>query len=284
MPYIPKFRYTDTMTVNLMRIEGAKVMVENITLPEKALKNLSRNAEIRSTHFSTKIEGNTLGLREVEKVVRSRGNRLGKYEQEVRNYWRSLEFLKKESKTKTKIDRKFVQRLHRIIDIRGAGRRGQFSPYRVEQNVIGNHKGNVVYRPPEPDDVKLLMDELLDWVESKTGKALPVPVWAGIFSYRFLSIHPFMDGNGRAARALATYMLHREGYGLRGIFSVEDYYCRDIAAYYDNLQMGLSENYYLGRNDPDMTRWIEYFIDIVRLAFEEAGFTAGKEADKSGPA
>jgi len=283
MTYKPKFRYTNSMVVGLMAIENARATVDAIDLPDYVLFPLRRDASIRSTHFSTKIEGNILGLREVRKVVEGKRNRLGQYEQEVRNYWKALEFLQREVEKKTPISHKFIQQLHRIIEVRGLGRRGKYSPYRAEQNSVKNESGQVVYLPPEPKDVQPLMDDLVEWAESQTTHQLPVPIWAGILSYQFLTIHPFMDGNGRTARALATYLLHREGYGLRGIFSLEDHYVKDINAYYERLQMGLPVNYYYGRNDPDLLPWLYYFTYIVASAFMEAAkYLAQVEGGKLG--
>ncbi len=268
MPYKPKFKYTSKMVLDLMGIEGAKEVVNNIPLPDYALLVLQHEAALQSTHYSTQIEGNILGLREVEKVARNKKNRLGHYEQEVRNYWNALIFLGEQAKQKAPITHDFIQKVHRTIEVRTFGQRGKKSPYRKEQNVI---RGRYAYRPPKPEDVQGLMDDLVNWVESKTVKEnLPVPVKAGIFSYQFLTIHPFMDGNGRTARALATYIFHRDGYDLKGIFSVEEQYARNLDAYYRNLQLGLPENYYEGRNDPDITSWLEYFVNVAAVAFNSA--------------
>jgi len=83
-----------------------------------------------------------------------------------------------------------------------------------------------------------------------------------------VSIHPFGDGNGRTARALATTELWRSGYDMRGFLSLEEHYTADLQAYYDNLQMGLAVNFYEGRHDPDHTRWLEFFIGTMAEAAE----------------
>lgn len=64
---------------------------------------------------------------------------------------------------------------------------------------------------------------------------------------QFATIHPYFDGNGRTARLLTTLLLHRAGYGLKGIYSLEKYYTRDLEAYHAALTVGPSHNYYMGR-------------------------------------
>ena len=68
--------------------------------------------------------------------------------------------------------------------------------------------------------------------------------------------HPFVDGNGRTARALATLVLYQRGYDFRRLFALEDYYNRDRAEYYKAINIG--KNYDARRDD--FTPWLEYFV------------------------
>jgi Fic family protein len=129
--------------------------------------------------------------------------------------------------------------------------------------------GAIVYLPPEPRDVPALMGGLVSWVE-REWDALPVPVIAGLMHYQFVTIHPYFDGNGRTARLLATYLLHRGGYGLNGFFSLEEYHARDLAAYYGSLVTHPHHNYYEGRADADLTPWLEYFLQVLAVVFRTA--------------
>lgn len=107
------------------------------------------------------------------------------------------------------------------------------------------------------------------WLNSRENVDLPAPLRTGIFVYQFLSIHPYIDGNGRTGRALASYML-RQGLGIENLFVLEKYYNRNLSSYYENLQLGLHHNYYFGRNDADLTPWLNFFITGVREALQDA--------------
>ncbi|ETW92370.1 MAG: hypothetical protein ETSY2_53605, partial [Candidatus Entotheonella gemina] len=88
---------------------------------------------------------------------------------------------------------------------------------------------------------------------------LPIPIVAALAHYQLATIHPYFDGNGRAARLLTTLILHRFGYGLKGIYTLEAYYAQNLPAYYEALAVGPSHNYYLGRAEADVTDFVTYF-------------------------
>jgi Fic family protein len=91
---------------------------------------------------------------------------------------------------------------------------------------------------------------------------------AGIAHYQLATIHPYYDGNGRTARLLTTLILHLGGYDLKGLYSLEEYYARNLAAYYEAIGVGESHNYYFGRAEADITKWVEYFVEGMAVAFE----------------
>ena len=105
-----------------------------------------------------------------------------------------------------------------------------------------------------------------------------MPIRAAIAHYQFATIHPYYDGNGRTARLLTTLILHTGGYGLKGLYALEEYYARELASYYSALTVGPSHNYYLGRAEADITGWIAYFIKGMVEAFEKVRDQAMQES------
>lgn len=281
--YQPSFKYTHIIVKALAAIERAKVTVEMLPLPLELEKELRNSVKVRMAHYSTRIEGNLLDLDAASEVV-LRKDRIGsKAEQEVRNYWDALTFIDTAKRMRIRISEGFIKRLHAIIEVRGAGRRTKQSEFRgpmppgVLFAVYDNLTGVPDYIPPDNNDVPKLMRDFLGWLNSDESRELPVPIKAAIAVYQLLTIHPFDDGNGRTARALATYILSEEGYNLKGFNSMEEYYANDLHGYYSNLQMGLPVLYYEGRNNPpDLAPWIEYFVSIMEHAFSKVATLAQK--------
>ncbi len=228
---------------------------------------LKYDAQRRSTRYSTAIEGNALRLEEIRQGIALADRTGSQQQQEVRNYWMALEWLERQVEDNARFSEEFIRRLHRIIIVRGRGRRGEMSDYRTEEcPVVDVATGQVDYGPPRPEDVPSLIEALVAWRNSADAMTLPGPVRAGLLAYQFVTIHPFPDGNGRTGRALASAELWFSGYRMRGFLSMEEEYFGDLQRYYDSLQMGLPMDYYEGRDDPDLTPWLAYFLETMASA------------------
>lgn len=264
----PRYTITDGIARNLMDIQRAATVVDSLPLPSSVLQEMQKQSRERTVVLSTKIEGNRLDER--TKRARVYANSQNAEEQEVFNLMKALEFLDRSEERQIPITEEFIKKLHAIIQVIPYGRRPRVSDYRNEQNQVGKRNGAGVYLPPEPKDVPELMEDLVAWINGKSVFSTPAPLKAGVFMYRFLTIHPYIDGNGRTARMLATYILRMAGLGLKGLLVLESYYDRNLGGYYENLQLGLHHNYDFGRHDPDMTAWLEFFVKGLANVFEEA--------------
>ncbi len=264
----PVFTITPEIAQQLIEIESYKQTIETLPITVKTLAHLRETARLKTIHYSTQIEGNRLSQEEVKKVLIKQKNFPGRErdEQEVRGYYAALEFLSQCVANNKPITEKIIQTLHALVMAHGRTR-VQPSPYRTGQNVIRESRTNtIVYLPPEPRDVAPLMHALVRWI-NKNQKTLPCPLLAGIAHYQFVTIHPYFDGNGRTARLLTTLILHLGGYSLKGIYSLEEYYAKNLGDYYQALSLGASHNYYMGRAEADITPWMAYFCEGMATSF-----------------
>ena len=280
----PRFIITARIASALMRIEAAKSAVEYLPITPWVLATLRHTARLLSTHLSTRIEGNRLTQEEVSKVVEERQHvaRRERDEREVLGYFQALEKIEEFAAGGGPITERTVQLLHAMV-MAGGSRKVKPTTYRDGQNVIRDSRTNrIVYMPPEAKDVVALMRGLLTWIESSEAQGVPCPLRAGIAHYQFATIHPYYDGNGRTARLLTTLILHAGGYSLKGLYSLEEYYARDLGGYYDALNIGPSYNYYGGRAESDITTWVEYFCEGAAGSFENVKKRAQEAAGKGG--
>lgn len=283
----PKYTITPKIARDLMRIEAVRQSIIRLPMTVTVQKRLRETARLISTHYSTEIEGNRLTLEQAEKVIYSKANFPGRKrdEQEVLGYYRALDEIEKLITAKVPISENLIKSIHAWVLNGGNSRKIKPTEYRDGQNVIRDSaSGNIVYMPPEAKDVHMLMSALVKWINNSFADLIPAPLIAGVTHYQFATIHPYYDGNGRTARLLTTYIMHLGGYDLKGFYSLEEYYSRNLPAYYNALTVGPSHNYYMGRAAADITSWIEYFIggaaesfENVLLKTEEAGAAGAKD-------
>lgn len=283
MVFQPRFSITPKLATDLMRIEAARQAVSDLPITPSVLATLRETARLYSTHYSTMIEGNRLTQEQVSRVIEQRQHFPGRErdEGEILGYYAALEKAEQIAASRTPVSEIQIQTLHGLV-MREGRRRTRPTPYRDGQNVIRDSRNRrIVYMPPEAKDVPPLMKAMVAWIGSSEKEPLPCPIRAGIAHYQFATIHPYYDGNGRTARLLTTLVLHLGGYDLKGLYSLEEYYARDLGAYYDALTVGPSHNYYEGRAGADITSWVEYFCAGVADSFESVRRRA-QEAAGSG--
>ncbi|GGK50061.1 Fic family protein [Nocardia camponoti] len=263
--FAPNFQISPATATALMAIEADRQMIMELPINVDVLAGLRETARLIATHYSTQIEGNRLTQAQVvEAIAGTHFPGRERDEAEVRNYYRALEHIEAAATESGPISEEMIRRIHGLV-MHG---KAKATPYRDGQNVIREAStGRVVYMPPEAADVPGLMAGMFDWLnEQLAARVLPAPLIAALIHYQYATIHPYYDGNGRTARLLTTLVLHRAGYGLKGIYSLDEHYARNLTNYYTALTVGPSHNYYLGRADADLTEFVDYFCTSMAAA------------------
>ncbi len=264
-----KWNYTNKIVNDLLKINRAKEVVDLLELPISIEEEIKKESIAKRVHYSTKIEGNKLNLNEVKEVIENNKESHERSVLEVRNYYNALMYLNKEAENRNTITEDLIFKVHNLV----SGKHLTYkNSYRKDQNVVADSlTGTIVYMPPEAKDVANLIKQMIKEFNSKSTNDIPIPIKAGILVYEFVTIHPFWDGNGRCSRLLATYILKAYNYDLKGFYVMEEFYDKNIDEYYNSLQMGLHHNFYFGRNEADITKWLEYFISTMANTFEAVG-------------
>ncbi len=140
----------------------------------------------------------------------------------------------------------------------GAWRKPEGGPMQVVSGPIGRER--VHYEAPVSERLDEEMSRFLDWFETAT----PDPVLkAGIAHLWFVTIHPFDDGNGRIARAIADLALARAEGTAQRFYSMSAQIRTERKAYYDMLES-------TQKGDLDITPWLSWFIGCLDRAFDGA--------------
>lgn len=255
----PQFKYTDKIVKYIAQIASAKEIISNAKIIPLYDTKLKQDALIKSSHYSTSIEGNPLNLEEVKTLINNNQKPTTKAEQEVLNYFNVLNNLNKYSDKI--ITKNTILSVHKDLTkdlLKNPEYEGKFRDTRV---FIGNlHTKKINYIPPDAYKVPGLIDELLDWLNNSTDEMYPVII-AGILHYELVRIHPFVDGNGRTSRLMATLILSIHKFNIDNYFTLDEYYNQDRQAYIDALKSA-DKNH-------DLTNWLEYFCQGVLYSIDK---------------
>ena len=254
--FSPKFSLNNKILANIGSIEASKAIIENAPLVPAYEAKFRQEAILRTVHNGTHIEGNPLEQAEVEKVlvgedISARDRDI----QEILNYRQVLKFI--DSKKDEPITQKILLEIHRLTT-KKILKTNDSGKYRHTQVAVTNSKtGEISYTPPSPAQISELLRDFLFWLNRATWQEIHPVIKAAITHYVVVAVHPFLDGNGRTARALSTLALFKEDYDIKKFFSIEEYFDRDAGAYYAVLQKTSDQSKKLWERD--LTTWIEYF-------------------------
>lgn len=215
-----------------------------------ALWPAARNATVAA---STAIEGNPLTIEQVEQVLT--GGQVDAARADIReilNYNAALDLANRAAlRPNFEWSEELLRRLNAAV-LNGLedDERGE---YRRQAVVVGG-----MYWPPDHQSVPSLMADLVDWLGSKQDEH-PL-VRAGLTHLNVVSIHPWLNGNGRTARVAGSLMLMRCGIGAPELLNIESDIRSDPARYVGVLQETHGERYQPDRHSA--TAWLEYFAEI----------------------
>jgi Fic family protein len=252
--YKPVFRITPYLVNLIDEASSLKTWIELAPLQVAWLPLMQKDARTKLAHFSTSIEGNPLNLHQVKAIARGEQIGVGSQEQnEVLNYLKAVHWL--EHNHQKEINEDLILALHKIIAYNLLPVE-KIAHYKLKQNFVVNENKIRVYTPTSPRETPLAMKELMTWLNSIEVLKLHSIIVCAITHHRFVSIHPFVDGNGRLARLLGTMVLYQREFDLHHIFSLDEFFADDRQRYYQKLQQAREL-------DNDLTLWIEYVAEGI---------------------
>ena len=255
----PQFTYTNKIVNDIAKIASAKEVISNAKIIPLYDTQLKKEALIKASHYSTSIEGNPLNLEEVKTLINNNQEATTKAEKEVLNYFNVLNNLNNYSDKV--ITKDTLLSVHKDLTKDLLSKKEYEGKFRDTRVFIGNlHTNKIDYMPPDAYKVPGLVDELLDWLNDSNDEVYPV-IFAGIFHYELVRIHPFIDGNGRTSRLLATLILSSHDFNIDKYFTLDEYYNQDRQAYVDALSSADKRH--------DLTSWLEYFCQGVLYSIDK---------------
>jgi len=247
------YRHTDQLQVLLEAWDShaaAEGPIVHHRWTNLAMWPAARNATVAG---STGIEGNPLTLAQVDEVLSGgRVNARAADIREVMNYNAALDLGNRAAlRPDFEWSQELIRRLNAaILDGLEDDERGE---YRRQPVIVGG-----IFSPPEHERLPGLMSDLVTWLRAEDG--LHPLIRAGLTHLNVVSIHPWLNGNGRAARITGSLMLMRCGIGSPELLNVESEIRWDRERYFEVLQETHGPTYQ--PHEHSATPWLEYFAEI----------------------
>jgi Fic family protein len=229
----------------------------------QSLKQLKSIATVRSVGASTRIEGSRMSDEEIDVLLRKID--ITKLEdrdsQEVVGYFETLDTIS-ESYENIPVTENSIKNLHNILMRYNSKDEWHKGGYKIHNNAVEatfpDGRKQIIFQTaeagfPTEDAVRRLMD----WYNSE--KEIHALIKCAAFTYEFLSVHPFQDGNGRLSRLLSTLLLLKNGYRWIQYVSFEHEIENRKNDYYKVLRSCQAQ-----RPNEDITGWVFFFLGALR--------------------
>jgi Fic family protein len=244
----------------LADLDQRRWMFDNLPIDPTHAEWMRRRAWVRTIHGTARIEGNTASDVEVEALLAGEGSTKVS-EREAREIIGTRDALTLADGLAAQgvvPDEAVIRELHRRV-LWNQSPLLTPGEYRRGENRVVDADGSPIFRTPASGDVPELMHEFAAWFATATKRHAP-PVIAALAHLEFVAIHPFNDGNGRTARAIARMVLARHGYALGGLVSLDAQLDLDRPAYFTAIRAAVGQDYTPGY---DATPFARYFITSI---------------------
>ncbi|MEK7498815.1 MAG: Fic family protein [Patescibacteria group bacterium] len=215
---------------------------------------------------SSQLEGAHTSRKAAKKIILEGRKPMNKSEQMIVNNYKAMRLIEDELKDQ-KIDEKMLLDLHRVLT-ENTLEKTEVGRYRKDEDdiIVGDDgsRGEIYHIPPKEDFVKKEISRFIAYLNNELNdigfvhpviKAITIHFWFGY-------LHPFVDGNGRMARALFYWYLLREKYWVFGYLPLSKIIKSSPAQYRDAY-------IYTEQDENDLTYFIDYNIRKITQAMRE---------------
>ncbi len=240
---------------------GAGLQKEQL-LTDLDKQDYLNNALMEESIFSSMIEGATTTRVRAKDMLRKSKKPKNKSEQMILNNYKTIQYISEYQNEDISIEK--LYEVHRLVT-ENTLEEEHVGVFRTtnEINVVNELTGEIVHTPPNFEELKDLMKSFCEFFNNNPKEDFIHPiVKASILHFLIGYIHPFVDGNGRTARAIFYWYLLKNGYWLTEYLSISRVIMKTKVQY---------EKAYLYTeiDDMDVTYFIHYQVKVLLRAFEE---------------
>ena len=272
------FSFSDSGYLYRMLREVDRDASGRVELPADVATTDSRNrylvnSLIEEAITSSQLEGAATTRRVAKEMLRSGRRPRDRSERMIANNYRAMEFVR--DLVREDLSAPMLLELQRILTedtLDDPGAVGRFRLPSDEVYVVDQRDGTVLHEPPDASEVEERIDRLLLFANAPDDAAFVHPVVRAILLHFMIGYdHPFVDGNGRTARALFYWAMAKSGYWMAEFLSISTI-IRKAPVQYARAYV-LSET-----DDNDVTYFLDYNLRVILRSIRQLHAYLGRKA------
>ena len=212
---------------------------------------------------SSQMEGAVTTRKVAKEMLRNKKSPKDKSQQMILNNYNTILYIAEHRKEP--LSEELLLKIHALMTDKAMDNRDDAGRFRQNNDiVVGNTiTGETVHTPPSYTEIPRFVNELCDFFNDANTEQFIHPILRGIIIHFMLAfVHPFVDGNGRTARALFYWYMLKQGYWLTEYLSIS----RIIAARKIAYEKAFL---YVETDEMDLGYFAIYHLKVLNEAFEE---------------
>ncbi|MFH1847077.1 MAG: Fic family protein [Candidatus Omnitrophota bacterium] len=243
---------------------SGEILVGDTTIHKSEQKKHLVNSLMEEAIASSLLEGAATTRKKAKEMLRSGRKPKSNAEQMIFNNYKTILMIK--NLIKENLDNNLVLKLHRSMTIDTLDNPDECGRFRIVEDgpiYVKDNEGQVLHEPPSPDMIPKMMNLLYDYANKIDEKEFTHPIIKAINLHFFLSyIHPFMDGNGRTARALFYWYMLKHGYWMFEYLTISRIFLSAPSRYARAFL-------YTEIDDLDLTYFLSFHLDVISEAIKK---------------
>lgn len=247
----------DTLQADLINIEAYRLSLNRLLLPQQWRADLQKLFIVRAVHGTTAIEGNPLSEGDVSRQLAQQGQK-GFQDQvhlQTQNAAEAFRWVEQNFSTQRLFRLEDILTIHKLLTT--GSDEHENAPGRLRESghnvTVGSPQvGGVHHPPPGGEMTSRLVNDFLEFINSRRFRGLPIVIQALGAHFYFVTLHPFGNGNGRTTRCIEAAILHSGGYNTYGFYCLSNYFYRNRDAYFQALQEARTKHRY------DLTAFLSF--------------------------
>lgn len=212
---------------------------------------------------SSQMEGAATTRKVAKDMLRKNITPRSRSEQMIANNYSSIRFITEHKNEE--LTPELLRHIHALMTRKTLDDAMEEGHFRTNDDVVVENSitHEVVHTPPTYTEIPVAIQSLCDFVNNDDGVAFIHPIIkAVVLHFMIAYIHPFVDGNGRTARAMFYWYMLKKGYWLTEYLSISRIIYKSKASYEKAYQ-------YAEADECDMGYFLTYHLRVLELAFKE---------------